>query len=105
MNEVQARLVRDLRVEHGCSYQTVARKFFEAFGETIHCKDPESAIYSLNGKTSVHEYADGILPKKARVIEYLFGESAGRSLCNTSRAFYKEESTEGWTHTPTYNEV
>jgi len=98
MNEAQARLVRDLRVEHGCSYQTVARKFFEAFGKTKYCKDPESAIYSLDGQTGVHEFEDGKLPKEARVIEYLFNKTTGESLCDVSRSFYKEDTHVGWTH-------
>jgi hypothetical protein len=98
MNETQARLVRDLRVEHGCSYQTVARKFFDAFGKTKYCKDPESAIYSLDGETGLHEFDNGKLPKKARVIEYLFSKDAGESLCDLSRTFYKEDISGGWTH-------
>lgn len=98
MNDTQARLVRQYRVEHGCSYKTIARKYYEQFGETSLCKKPVSAIIHVDGGHTLHKFADGELPKTARVVEYLFDDADGKKLCNAAINILKEDEADGWVY-------
>jgi hypothetical protein len=101
MTEDQARYIRKLKVDQNCSYQTIARMFYQENGTTTHCSSPESVLlHNLDVDPPAvvhHRLSDGDIPyKKYRVIEHLFSVSAGQSLCTAARKELKEDITAGW---------
>ena len=85
MNEEQARFVKKLKIDHGCSSATVARKFYEKFGPTKYCNEPTGYIYfDLDAeKAKMHNISkDGPFEASSnhRVIEKLFDDDCGEEL-------------------------
>jgi hypothetical protein len=108
MNETQARSVRTLRIDQNCSYQTVARKFYEEYGSTKYCKEPTGALYSnmdvnpLN--VTQHIYADGDIPcDNYRIVENLFSRDSGFALCEAARTHFREDPGGGWSDNVVYS--
>tara|TARA_R110002051_G_C8470945_1_gene460001 strand:- start:277 stop:603 length:327 start_codon:yes stop_codon:yes gene_type:complete len=87
MTEEQAQFTRKLYHDQSCSYQTVARKYYEEFGPTALCKDPRAVIYyDLDKNESVyHDYSNGDIPSsKYSIIEQLFNIEDGEDLVSQS---------------------
>jgi len=105
MNEQQARFVRKLKVDQNCPYPTIARQYFNSFGDTANCSrhDAERVMYfdlTKDGDPTVstHEFKNGkdIPSTEYRVIEYIFPTTVGQKLCNEARKFFKEDPGDGW---------
>lgn len=98
MTEQQARYVKKMKIDQGCMDSTIARKFFNEFGPSNQCsKDhAEAVLYSdTKGQTQRHVFSNGKMPKGS-VIEYLFPDSVGNTLCESARKLLKEGVDEGW---------
>jgi hypothetical protein len=108
MTEPQTRTVRTLRIDQNCSYQTVARKFYEEYGSTKYCKEPVGVLYCDVDSTSLqvkpHSYTDGDIPcDNYRVIENLFSRDHGFALCEAARLHFNEDPGDGWTDAVVYD--
>jgi len=96
MTEEQAKFVKKLRIDHGCSSATVARKFYEQYGSTDYCDTPTGYIYFdvPAGTTKVHNITrDGRFVESTdkRVIENLFDSTCGESLYRAAMYRLKDD--------------
>jgi hypothetical protein len=96
MTEEQAKFVKKLRIDHGCSSATVARKFYEKYGSTDYCDTPTGYIYFdvQSGSTKVHNIIkDGCFVEDTdkKVIENLFDSTCGDSLYRAAMSQLKED--------------
>lgn len=98
MTEQQARYVKKMKIDQGCMDSMIARKFFNEFGPSAYCsKDhAESVLYhGEDGRTKRHVFIDGKMPRGS-VVEYLFPDNVGKTLCEAARKSLKEGADEGW---------
>jgi hypothetical protein len=87
MTDSQAQFVRKLYYDQSCSYQTVARKYYEEYGPNKLCNDPKAVIYYdiEKKKTVYHNYCDGDIEcDKYSIVEKLFDDVSGSRLVKQS---------------------
>jgi hypothetical protein len=103
MNDQQARFVRKLKVEHNCSYPTIARQFYNEYGDTTLCSkdNAERVMYfdmeDIDSGVKIHNLREGSIPDSSiRVVEYIFSTATGESLCSHARSFFDETIGDGW---------
>jgi hypothetical protein len=106
MKEPQARFIRKLRIDQNCPLPTVARMFYDRYGDTSYFtkKDAKSVMYfdedQPEESVKFHSFSDGPVPaENIRVTGYVFSEKEGSSLCSKAMEVLEESPADGWAET------